>query len=751
MAILIAGGIVAWINKDKILAAVQSGDVSKLTPGGGNKTIDSAAYDEEAQKKLNELERTAGADAGFLGIEGVLNQFDDYRRQYRGTPWDLAAANKRKAYLERADVVAQGELRAIREQEQKLLSAGKDREVHQLYSRFPVRFLETTETGRIVKEELKSLSGRITEKFVKDKAALHERVRERKYDDALALLASMEEYALPDQLIELGERKRALEGLRKVGESSASAVEARDKYLMLDGRLRAAFSARNYRDVIAALTGFLYGAWPDNEKAFVRAEGVDYEELKKELDAKPPAYEKALARIEKGMGDPANLAEATTAQSILLDLRNGISLELFKAAVNEGIDRTARATTTREYWTLASFGAKRGHFEKRDQKIFWVSEGGKPAEIDPWVRIAAEADLVALAARSWAPDRAGAEAAAEKDPVFHLRAGLLHNFSRTGTTGAAHAARHFRIAAEKGVKGVTVYLSDLTVALQKLAEQEAGARFAEAKGLLAQGQAGTARTILEELSAMTKVKFVDEHRAEIEKMLQEIAAQLSKGKKFEEAYRAKVEAIDDKRIRVFYDFTDKAQGEMFEQVTLDGKLKGRWKSNGGVLEAQSGTSVSSASKWRPEIKGDVEVEYDLVALEDPQNIATDLFYQPGTSRYYAVTFGVDFAVGNMEEMMQIPNTAVIKYPIDFQAARAKLPAEWEKVKARLVGAPVTEFRLKKKDKVKVKIVRVAKKITLLVDGKAVWDGEDVEYTSGYLLFFSDCRAQIDNLAITFTP
>jgi hypothetical protein len=298
---------------------------------------------------------------------------------------------------------------------------------------------------------------------------------------------------------------------------------------------------------------------------------------------------------------------------------------------------------------------------------------------------------------------------------------------------------------------VKVYLSDLTAALGKLAEQEAASRFDEAKQLIAQGQTGTARTILEDLSARPGVKFVEEHRKEIEKLLGDIQASLTKGKKFEEAFRGKVTAVDEKRIRVLYDFNDRAQGEMFEMVTLDGKLKGRWRTDGGCLEAQRGTSVSSASRWKPQITGDVEIEYDLVAMEDPQNIATDLYYKPGSDKYYGVTFGVDLVVGNMEELMQIPNTAVIKYPTDFQPARAKLPAEWDKLRSRIVGTATIDFRLEKRKKVRVKIARIGKKLSVLVDGKSVWEAEDAEYTTGHLLFFSDCRAQIDNLAITFAP
>jgi serine/threonine-protein kinase len=747
--LLVVGlGAAGYVFKDRLLAAFESKDISRLTapPPPGP---DQVAYDETARRELDELEASGKVDGAFLAIDSILLKFEDYRRRYRNTAWDTAARDRRSEYLERADVVAQGELRAIREKEQELLAAGRDRDVHQLYAMFPSRFLETTPTGQIVKEELKSLSGRISEKYTKDKAQLQERIRERKYDDALALLDAMEAYALPDQLIDLSDKRRALEGLKKVGEGNSAAVDARDKYLVLETQLRESFAARQYREVIKRLTEFLYGEWSDAERPYIRVPDVDYDALKKELQADPPDWAKPLVRVEAGMGDPSNLAEASTAQSILLDLRNAISLELFRASVVDGLEKTAKANP-KESWTPGSFGGKKGSYEKRDKAYWFNPEVGKASEFDPWVRLV-EADLVDLAARSWGANQAAAAAAAEADPVFHLRAGLLHNYAKAGKVGAAHAERHFKAAAMGGMRGVKVYLSDLSAALEKLAEQEAEARFEEAKALLAQGQAATARMILEDLAQRTGVKFVEAKRAEIDKLLAEIRTTFTKGKKYEEAFRGKVDPVDEKRIRVFYDFTERNQGEMFEMVTLDGKLKGRWKSDKGALEAQAGTSVSSASRWRPLISGDVEVEYDLVAMEEPQNIATDLFYKPGSDRYYGVTFGLDLVVGNMEELMQIPNTAVIKYPTDFQAAKGKLPSEWDKLRSRIIGAPVSDFRLEKKKKVRVKIERIGKKIAVAVDGKAVWEGEDTEYTTGHLLFYSDCRAQIDNLAITFTP
>ncbi|HKS15988.1 MAG TPA: serine/threonine-protein kinase, partial [Planctomycetota bacterium] len=517
--VLVGIGIGIFMFKDRITEAFKTRDFTKLTAPPGPRP-DQVAFDEAARRELADLDASANADGAFEAIAGILNGYDEYRQKHRGTSHDTAAVASRTAYLKRAEVVAQGEMRKIREQEQALLAAGKYRDVHQLYSRFPARFLETTPTGSDVKDELKGLAERISEQYTRDKAQLQERLRERKYDEALALISAMEEYALPDQLIEVGEKRRALEGLRKVGEGSAAAMEVRDKYLLLDARLRDSLATKRFREAIQALAEFLFGEWSNAEKPLLRVEGVDYEALKAELEAKPIDLQKVLGRIEAGMGDPANLAEASTAQSVLLDLRNAVSLELFKARVMEGLERTAKAVP-RETWTPAGLSAKKGWFERRDKGLFWVPEGGKSAEIDPWVQLV-PADLVALAARAWAPERAAAQAAAEADPIFHLRAGLLHNFARAGTVGAAHAERHFKAAAMGGVKGVKVYLSDLSASLEKLAEQEAASRFTEAKGLIAQGQTGTARTILEELSVRRGVKFVEENRTEIERMLSDI-------------------------------------------------------------------------------------------------------------------------------------------------------------------------------------------------------------------------------------
>jgi len=414
-----------------------------------------------------------------------------------------------------------------------------------------------------------------------------------------------------------------------------------------------------------------------------------------------------------------------------------------------GIERALRAGSAETY-ALEAFPGPKGYFERRRSSLFFATVEGKVSEVDPWTRLT-EGDLAALAARSAAVEREAAEKAAEADPVFHLRAGLLNYYAKSGAAAVARAHSHFERAAKGGVRSVKVYLSDLSRSLKTMGEDEAKARFAEAKGLMGQKEYASARRVLEDLLRRTDVAIVRERRKEIDGMLAEIHEKFVKGKQLEEAYRGKVERLEGGKLRVLYDFSDKGQGDMFEPFTLEGKIKGRWKLQSGSLESQGGASVSSAAKWGPRLKGDVEVEYDLVAMEDPQNVNVELFYTPGAARHYSVVFGLDFVLGDMEDRMRVPNTAVIKYPIEFSRERAKLPAEWDKLRSRFVGSGLEPWRLEKKKKARVKIARLGKKLAVSIDGKLMWEGEDGDYTEGYLLFFSDCRAQIDNLQITFTP
>jgi hypothetical protein len=80
-----------------------------------------------------------------------------------------------------------------------------------------------------------------------------------------------------------------------------------------------------------------------------------------------------------------------------------------------------------------------------------------------------------------------------------------------------------------------------------------------------------------------------------------------------------------------------------------------------------------------------------------------------------------------------------------------LPPFWTNLQKRLVGKAQGEWPLVKGKKTRVRVARIGKKLTLLNDGAPMWEGEDVDYTEGSVLFYADSRARIDNVTITFKP
>ncbi|HEY3225489.1 MAG TPA: serine/threonine-protein kinase, partial [Planctomycetota bacterium] len=179
--VIVGLGVGAWFYRDQIGSAISTRDPSKLIPGPLNPTPgpDAAALEEAARKDLEELDEAAAQDASFENLPGVLKRFEDFRRRYRDTKCELEAMDRRSSYLKRADLVAQAELESIRDREKELLAADRYRDVHQLYSRFPKKFLDTTPTGDEVRKRLNALAERISEKFAKHKRDLQELIRQR--------------------------------------------------------------------------------------------------------------------------------------------------------------------------------------------------------------------------------------------------------------------------------------------------------------------------------------------------------------------------------------------------------------------------------------------------------------------------------------------------------------------------------------------------------------------------------------------
>jgi len=733
-------------------------------PAGGGPPPRPDAFqtaDDAAKRDFDAIVFSATHDQGFEAIGEVLGRFDAFKERHRGTAWEGYALEERAKYVEAADKPAQAALEAIRRKDAPLRGAEKWRDVLRLYAEFPPRFLDTTPSGEECRQETARITQRATEKLAADKAQVSSLTQSRKYADALALVTRMEGYALDSALADLRRQKAELQ--KWAGQTSSAAAQAvGDKYLTMEVGWREYLARRDFRLAILSIARFLVAEkWPQDQRPHIQVSSVDYaallstlesaeETLTRQSDAERACmlWQAASAICEEAAGDPASPADLNTARRALLDLRNAIALELLRHQVVAGLDRLIRG---REKIGVETYGGDRGTFEVREAKIVFAMEGKPPLGVDP-VRDLQEPDLVAIAARSLDAEPATSAKIALENPKFQLRVGLLYYYSRSGTAYAGRAHEAFLRASERGARGARVYVADLLEVMRKQEEQHLAARFEQATALFGAREYARARSLCEEL-LRSNATWVAQRRPEIQRMLSEIERAAEGEKRLAEMFRGRVEPVGGGKVKVRYDFEAEAQGEAFEVIALPSR--GKWTVARGAFES---SKLASAARWRHRITGDVEVEYLLSPQEEPQNIATTLYYNAGQSKHYSVSLAFDLVSGaadpknQLEDKMSFPRFCVLKHPVAFDPARAQARGEWDKLRERLVGTPRgPDVKPVAGAAYRVRIARAGKAIRVFVDEKAVWEGEDADYWDGFLLFYSDSRVRIDSLAITFKP
>ena len=279
-----------------------------------------------------------------------------------------------------------------------------------------------------------------------------------------------------------------------------------------------------------------------------------------------------------------------------------------------------------------------------------------------------------------------------------------------------------------------------------------------AQDLIKNRKGPQAKKLLGEMLRHPDHPYTTSVRPEIEKMLFELAEGSEKEKQLGVRYMAKkVELAEAGTLRVIYDFDGEDQQAAFESVTEEGarKFKGRWRIDRGAMESSSDASVM---RWKPAVKGDVTLEYDLTPVDEAQNVVVDLYYNKGRANHYAVVFGFDW-VGKqdgdrdntIEDRFGMPRTCVLKYPVGADKSHWASAEAWEAWKSRLAGKPAGVWRPEKGRTARIRIERTGPAIRVVADQRLVWEGEDDEYSDGQLLFYSDRRCRIDNLVITFKP
>jgi hypothetical protein len=706
------------------------------SPGGppSRKPLTEEEKDALFKTELEEIVASANLSSDFDNAPEVARNFEYFKAQHAGSKWEVEAHRRLKEYRDLVEVHAKAELEELAGGEAPLREQQRWGELLALFRKYPAKFLDTTESGRQVRQKIQEVSQRLTEAYSRDKAEVIKFADSKKYSDALASVRALEVSAPAERQEEvLGLRARIERESRGAAEKSRQ--EVADAYFRVDGAFKEAMLRRDGFRAALVLREFLVAPWRDEQRPFVTVRGVDYPALLKAFEPWDP--EKIASICDAAIPEVDSPDRLGTGEGALLSLRNAAYMALF---FRDEVAQFHAAISTKEPLDLPGLG--KGHFDKRDGKTVFVGDDGTVSDGD--TNPLTERDLAALAMMV-GPANAAMDA----------RVGFFYFYSAPERLKEAY--EHLARAYTKNARGVKLFLGGLAVAAEGELRRELETKFGAAQDFFKGRKWPPTKKLLGDILQFPDHPYTKSVRPEIEKMLFELAEGSDKEKRLAVKYLAKVETVDDATLRVSYDFEGSEQQDAFESVAEEGqrKFKGRWRVDRGAMESSADTSVM---RWKPRVKGDVTLEYDLTPVDEAQNIVVDLYYNKGGSNHYAVVAGFDW-VGKQdgdrdnsaEERFGMPRTCVIKYPVLVDKSRWTSADAWDGWKSRLAGKPFGAWRPVKGKTARIRVERLGASLRMLADRALVWEGQDDEYSDGQLLFYSDRRCRIDNLVITFRP
>lgn len=739
VAVLGAGAFLLWkfgIDADT--------DPAGTSAGGGP----GASRDSEIRRTLQSILGEAKKDPTFTQASDILRRFRDFREEHRGTRWEARASKEEARYRKGLEETASRELNSIRKETRPLRGKGRWGAALKRLRSFPARYLETTRAGQTVQDEIQTLRGRIREQYAKDLGTVTRLLREGKVAEAETRMRFIAGYIGKEErtsfLLLRGEvdkkKKEAADHVRK---------GVMDRYLETDGAFRRAMKAGDYRSAARVVTRFLFSDWKEKEKPLVFRKGVDYAVLRGFID--DWSCEDIVRICDVDPSDPATLAPA---DALLLDLRSAALLDLLRMAAGIGLERAIQAGK-KETYELEAYEKQSGYFFRRNKRVYFLASNDR---IYPFhlLRTPTPQDLLMLAVRAWDKDRDKAMDRFQTSPRGQASAALLFHFGGS-VLYMGSARKHFQKALELRARGVRIYVANLKAAADARKLLRLTSLYEQAGELLRKKRLCDAWVALDELIRDGDHEFVKARRAHIDSMLKKVNAGLSLLQRFSLDFRGRVEFLKGKKIRIHYDFSKAKQLEAFESIEkIDAQeLYGRWRLRRGGLESGK---VASAIRWRMLMRGDVRIEFDLTPLETPQNIVIDLYYNPGRRSHYAATFGFDWVgkargdrKNTIEDKFGMPRTCIIKYPVRVVIDEWEKPASWRIWRNAVVGKRVADGALTRGVTSRIVFERSGTKLRMALNGLTFWEGRDVDYDSGFINFFSDSRARIDNLSFTFTP
>ncbi|HEX7896599.1 MAG TPA: hypothetical protein VF950_02485 [Planctomycetota bacterium] len=679
-----------------------------------------------------ELEKLAAAEDLEKAPE-VVRAYEGYGKRWAGLKWELRAHEKLQVFRAKADVPARAALEELAPKEVELLAAGRIGDALRLYLAYPAKFL-VTEAGSAAKAKILELSQKARAAFVKGKAEAEKLLADGKFKAAEDKAGALAAVAPAEAAGEIEDLKVRIDREAR-GARGKARQEVADKYLEIDGKVKAHLTRRppSPRGAAREILAFVTAPWDETRRPFARAEGVDYDAVKKAVEDWNPEALRAAA--EAALPDPESPDRLSTGEAAILDFRAAALVELFYRDAQAAM---RKAVESGEAMNLPGLG--KGRFEKQGETTVFVREGAGIVEASA-VPLSDE-DLEALAAR---------ESGAEAD----LRAGFFYFQCSPGREVKAYD--RLEKARQAGARGVRVYLTGLYLARQVDLAKSLRTKFEAAEDVFGKRQWPATRKLLGEMLEHPEHPFVKEKRPLIEKMLFEIADGSDAERRLSARLKGKATILPDGRARIVYDFESPEQADGFEPPGEDEAraFPGRWKVVEGGLE--SSAREASVLRWKTPLKGDVEVAYDLTPIAEPQNVTAALYARKGGPGHYAVVLGFDW-VGrgegdrdnSAEDRRGMPRACVIKYPVKADKLRWREADEWLRWHERLVGERTSKEPLKPVlgKTLRLTIQRTGSRLRVLADGEEYWSGEDAEYAEGSLVFFADSRCRLEALVIT---
>jgi hypothetical protein len=704
-------------------------------PADPHPVVSAEERDAAAREELARIVAFAASSPDFDNAPEAVRRYESFMVVQAGKQWEIEAHRRLKEYRALLETNAKAELDELLPGEGPLREQQRWAELLAHYGKFPSKFLETTGSGAAVREKLREAARQIGAAYARDKAEVEKFAEAKKYADALARMKSMELTAPEDRRGEVQGLRARIEHESR-GAAERSRLEVADAYFKIDGRFKQAMLRRDGFQGALAIREFLAAPWKEDQRPFVKVRGVDYEQLLARIDAWDP--EKVVALCEAVLPEVDSPDRLGSGEEALLGLRNAA---LMSIVVRDETAQFHAAISTREPLNLPGLG--KGHFDRKDGKTVFISEDGMVWDGDS--NPMTELDLAALAMM-----------VGPRNAAMDARIGFFYFYSAPDRLKEAY--EHLARAYTAGARGVKLYLGGLAAAAEGALQRELETKFGAAQDFFRHRKGPQAKKLLGEMLRHPEHPYTVSVRPEIEKMLYELAEGGEKEKKLAVRYMAKkVELGEAGSIQVMYDFEGEDQQDAFESVTEEGsrKFKGRWRIDRGAMESSSDASVM---RWKPVVKGDVTLEYDLTPVDEAQNVVVDLCYNRGRANHYAVVLGFDW-VGKqdgdrdntVEDRFGMPRNCVLKYPVVVDKAHWMSVDAWDGWKTRLVGKPGVAWKAEKGKTARIRIERGGASIRVLADRQLIWEGQDDEYSEGQLLFYSDRRCRIDNLVITFQP